>query len=112
MIWLKAEKRIKRKSVLLVSRALSDNMGMVLEKYVEDPKKRAILGWAKTLIIIAVFILVAQYFISVSTYQQGFEDCKRQVAVSLGQKYVDSIFPDMSNYSIGYEEINKVVDGV
>jgi len=71
-------------------------MGIILNKYVDNPNKRAVLGWIKTFAVIFIFIIVAQYFISESTYQQGFNDCKKQVATSLGQSYVDSIFPNIT----------------
>lgn len=87
-------------------------MGMVLDKYVQDPKKRAMLGWVKTLVIIAVFIIVIQGLLGNSTYMQGFEDCKKQVATSLGQSYVDSIFPNVSDDSFDYQEQYEVIQEI
>jgi hypothetical protein len=54
-------------------------MGILLEWFVKDPVKKSILEWAKSLILVLTFIIVVNYYVSGSTYMQGFNDCKEQV---------------------------------
>ena len=85
-------------------------MGLLLEWFVEDPVKRRILDWAKSLIIVFIFITVITYYLSGSTYMQGWNDCRDQI-----QRQLD-IFPHWNdsnfsfNFSLDYQKNVKSTD--
>jgi hypothetical protein len=73
-------------------------MGFLLEGLVKNDKKRMILEFSKSIVIVIIFIWVISYYLSGSTYTQGWNDCVNQIR----QQW--DMFPDLnnSNFSINF----------